>query len=174
MKGVDTRQGRRRWWAATALGGAVALGSPVTSSCGSPPLELCGQIPDGGCPIGRGGTCDDATCAGLYDCVSGTWQRVKVCTGGSGTTTSASSGAGGSGGGGCVPVTIDRSLEVAGCKSNLQTPDCPAAAAESCTACEGCDDFFLCELDTSMAPYVPYWAHVAFCDPSGKVVLTTP
>lgn len=141
------------------------------ASCGDGGrLALCGQIPDQGCPIGRGGTCEDATCPALYDCVAGAWKLVQKCAANTTTSSSSSSGAGGAGGGSCVPVTIDRSKEVDGCV-NLQTPDCPAVAAESCTACEGCEDFFLCEQDAMGAPF---WVNVAFCDASGRVVLTKP
>jgi hypothetical protein len=125
-------------------------------------LLLCGQIPDGGCPIGRGGTCDDHACVGLYDCVQGSWTLVEGCEGGSG-------GAGGSdagGAGGCEPVMIDKTGEATGCKPDLQSPDCPLVAAETClaSAClTDCGDFFLCTKDG--------WIDVAYCDIDGKLVI---
>jgi hypothetical protein len=134
----------------------------------SPELLLCGEIPEGGCPIGRGGTCDDATCVALYDCVEGRWTMTTRCDRGSGAGGSGG-GAGGSGGGAggsCTLVTLDHTGEQGGCAPDLQSPDCPAAAAETCaeTAClTGCLDFFLCTKEG--------WATVAYCDEDALLVL---
>src|SRR5438067_1179834 len=71
-----------------------------------PPVQLCGEIPAGGCPIGRGGTCDDVTCNGLYDCVDGAWTLAKACPGdgGPGDGGPIDGGDGGpDGDGGCTP-----------------------------------------------------------------------
>jgi hypothetical protein len=134
-------------------------------ACDSPGVLVCGQIPDGGCPIGRGGTCDDVYCAALYDCVGGDWEQVESCPNNPVTSSSASSsGAGGGGEGGCSPLVIDHTTEVEGCTPDLQEPDCPAEAAETCPnpCLTGCADFFLCEADG--------WTMVAFCDDSLSLV----
>jgi len=137
----------------------------LVAACGSP-LDVvpCGRIPGAGCPIGRGGTCDDVTCEGLYDCVEGAWTLVEECgqvvgQGGSG------GGASVGGAGGCAPaVTIDRANETDGCLPALQSPDCPANAAEVCEPClTGCADFYLCE--------ALGWQFVAYCDDEGLLVV---
>lgn len=137
----------------------LALGS--LWACGSPDLKLCGEIPEGGCPIGRGGTCDDAYCAALYDCVDGDWTLSETCEGqgGSPATSSATTGVGG-----CDGVVIDRTGETEGCMPDLQSPDCPAEAAEVCPnpCLTGCVDFFLCRKE---------WVSVAYCDDLGEIVL---
>ncbi|HZF49462.1 MAG TPA: hypothetical protein VE093_12475 [Polyangiaceae bacterium] len=141
----------------------------LASGCGSgSELKLCGQIPADGCPIGRGGTCEDATCAALYDCIEGAWTPVETCSGFGGA--GGGGGAGGIGGvggaGGCTPVMFDRSEETTGCEPDLQNPDCPAVAAETCAemACfTDCLEFFLCTKDG--------WRDVAYCDPDGVLVV---
>ncbi|MBK8252318.1 MAG: hypothetical protein IPK82_06565 [Polyangiaceae bacterium] len=155
------------------------LAAGVTLVClGCSPYDtqivLCDQIPDGGCPTGRGGTCEDKLCQALYDCVNGVWQRTEVCegnaagAGGSGGNLP-SGGSGGSvgglggAGGECTPVMFDHSNDAEGCTPDLQTPDCPAAVAESCAeqACTtGCLDFFLCTQNG--------WNAVAYCDEDGN------
>ena len=140
-------------------------------------VVLCEEIPEGGCPTGRGGTCDDPLCNALYDCVNGVWKQTKVCEQGSGGSGGGAGGGGaasgsgggldctpGGGAGGCTPVLLDHSGEVGGCSPGLQSPDCPAAAAEGCaeTAClTGCTDFFVCKADG--------WAAVAYCDMNCKL-----
>lgn len=150
------------WFAAAVVAGSAAAG------CGSSgDLPLCGQIPEGGCPIGRGGTCDDLACAALYDCVEAAWTVVESCPGGGGAGgAGGEGGSGGEGGGGCEPVVIDRTGEASGCEPDLQSPDCPASAAEVCAASAcltDCSDFYLCTADG--------WADVAYCDPDGELVL---
>ena len=137
------------------------------TACDSPGVQTCGQIPQDGCPIGRGGTCDDVYCAALYDCVQGSWDIVTSCDQNPVTAAvSTGAGAGGGGEGGCAPVGIDHSTEVEGCTPDLQEPDCPAVAAETCPnpCLTGCSDFFLCEADG--------WGLVAFCDDELDLVLT--
>jgi hypothetical protein len=135
----------------------VALGA--AHGCASNDVEPCGLIPEAGCPIGRGGTCEDRTCGALYDCVDGNWRLAEVCSGNTGGF-----GGGGSGAGGCEPSMIDRTGETDGCTPDLQEPDCPAAAAEVCQPClSGCFDFYLCKAEG--------WEAVAFCDEDGHVVI---
>lgn len=146
---------------------ALPLALSLPAACGdlSDNLKLCGQIPEGGCPLGRGGTCADQTCNGLYDCLEGAWTLVEACPGGTG-------GSGGGGpdagaGGDCEKVVIDHTEETSGCVPDLQNPDCPAVAAETCvvSAClTDCVDFYLCKKDG--------WALVAYCNEEGEVVPT--
>ncbi len=151
----------------------VALAAGLGPGCGSlgDGIQLCGQIADGGCPIGRGGTCSDHACAALYDCVGGAWTRTTTCGhagqgGQSGEGGAGASGQGGVGGAACTPVVIDHTGETSGCAPDLQSPDCPAAAVETCaeTAClTDCADFFLCKTEG--------WSAVAYCNDEGQVVL---
>lgn len=145
---------------------ALVAASAASAACPGPGgVQPCGQIPEDGCPIGRGGTCRDPYCAALYDCLDGRWERVEVCPGFE-PSTSAGSAAGGSGGagqGGCAGVAIDRTGETTGCMPDLALPDCTVAAAEACRPCStGCIDFFLC---TDQG-----WVAKAFCDQDGDVV----
>lgn len=134
----------------------------------------CGVIPGDGCPLDRGGTCDDRSCDALYACEAGGWRLVESCPpdgdGGHGASGGvAGAGAGGAAGagagvGGCAPATIDHTGEHTGCDQDLvEAPDCPVEAAESCHPCEtGCVDFFLCTADG--------WDLVAYCTDEGEVV----
>lgn len=142
-----------------AFAGIGSLGA-----CGAPAdIKLCGQIPPDGCPLGRGGTCDDPLCAALYDCVDGVWTRKEICAfGGAG----GAGGGGGFGAGGCPLIVIDHTGEADGCTPDLQSPDCPASAAEVCasSAClTDCVDFFLCTQGG--------WIDVAHCDPDGNLMI---
>jgi hypothetical protein len=146
-----------------ALAGLAA--GPGCSSLGPP--KLCGEIPEGGCPAGRGGSCTDRACAGLYDCVDGKWIELERCPPRSGDG-GMDAGRGDAGSdGSCEPVVIDHQGEVTGCAPNLQNPDCPAALAEACSPapCQtDCTDFFLCTKDG--------WTEVAYCDEQGQVVVS--
>jgi len=158
-----------RWKLVVAAMAALPVGW-LAGACGSAgDVKLCGQIPADGCPIGRGGTCEDVFCAALYDCVDGAWVEVEACAGFGGGA-GGMGGAGGEGGaggaGGCTPVMFDHTGETTGCEPDLQNPDCPAVAAETCaeTAClSDCLDFYLCLKDG--------WKDVAYCDPDGKFVI---
>jgi len=133
-------------------------------------VQLCDEIPENGCPKGRGGTCDDPVCAALYDCIDGLWEKTETCegnaVGGAGGATTGSGGAGGSGGA-CTPITFDHSDEKIGCMPDLQSPDCPVVAAEQCpeSAClTDCTDFFMCKQEG--------WIAIAYCDDKGAVIAT--
>jgi hypothetical protein len=145
---------------ARALALAFTFAAAVAAHAGCqdlPPVVPCGRIPDQGCPIGRGGTCDDPVCAALYDCVDGKWTSVQTCGSFDGGTDSGSMEAGP-----CTPTGIDTTGATTGCTPDLQSPDCPAEAAEPCaeTAClTGCLDFFLCTKDG--------WTAVAHCSDDG-------
>lgn len=144
----------------------------VPPSCQELPDAIpCGEIPANGCPVGRGGTCDDPTCAALFDCVDGKWTTVKQCPLPDGGPDMSDGGDAGQGGGGvCTPTGIDTSHQGIDCMPDLEEPDCPVEAAEPCqeTAClTGCVDFFLCQkLDGGVA-----WIDVAYCDDSGQLVV---
>lgn len=136
----------------------------VGAACGDPGgVETCGEIPEDGCPSGRGGSCDDLVCAGLYDCVGGEWTLEEDC--GEVSDASTTTGAGGAGGAGaCDLPELDRTGEVSRCTPDLQEPDCPVAAAEVCVPCmSGCVDFFLCTEDG--------WLDVAACAGTGELVI---
>ncbi len=141
----------------------IPLAFALPAACGGGSgLLLCGQIPEDGCPIGRGGTCDDLTCAALYDCVDGAWRLVEPCPGGGQDNLD-----GGTNPDGCAKPVIDHTGEKTGCTPDLQNPDCPAVAAEQCyeTVClTDCIDFFLC---TEAG-----WDLVAYCNEEGAIVLT--
>lgn len=159
-------------WVACFLG-PIAI---AWASCQEFPEAIpCGQIPDDGCPIGRGGSCDDVFCAALYDCVEGAWTVVTTC----GATDAGADGsdggavdagdAGDAGPDACSPTGIDHTDESVGCTPDLQDPDCPANAAEPCaeTACAtGCLDFYLCTADG--------WRGVAHCTDEGAFALDSP
>lgn len=152
-----------RAYAAAAL--LLASGAIVASACSGSSVQLCGIIPDGGCPIGRGGTCDDPSCAGVYDCVDGDWTLVTACdgTGGSGSTGTMSTGSVSSASG-CMPASFDHTNEKDGCTPDLLPPDCPIVAAELCNPCvTGCVDFFMC---TSAG-----WDDLAYCTEEGELVI---
>jgi hypothetical protein len=161
--------------AVVVLAALAAAALPSGGCYDSPPLKLCGEIPANGCPIGRGGSCDDASCAGLYDCVEGQWTLSVDCSADGGT----SSGSGGGDAGAdasCSPVTLSHDGELQGCKPDLESPDCPVVAAES-TCVErvcltGCIDFFLCvyDADPNTADHRS-WSAVAHCDDNGELVI---
>lgn len=165
-----------------ALGLALAGCYPYDTS-----IKLCEDaVPEGGCPTGRGGTCDDPACKALYDCIDAVWKQTSTCDGGAGgstatggfagsTPTGGTAGAGGStatgGAGGCAPIALDHTGETTGCSPPLQPPDCPAVAAEQCpeSAClTDCADFYLCRLEMGS----PAWVPVAYCDLDGVLVLS--
>ena len=159
---------RRVLVAALAIFAAATLASP--GGCTSTAPVLCGEIPPGGCPVGRGGTCVDRTCAALFDCVAGTWTITQSCPeldGGTDGGGGSDAGAGTGGGGPCTPVRFDHQGERPDCTPDLESPDCPAVAAEGCaeSACSaGCTDFFLC--------LTSGWTAVGYCDDSGRLTVT--
>lgn len=137
-------------------------------------LLLCGEIPAKGCPLGRGGSCDDQTCGALYDCVGGKWTLAVDCPADAGT--SATSGSGGDSGtdAPCTPVVISHAGELIGCKPGLEEPDCPAAVADGACAesvcLTGCIDFYRCVHDPDPL-HDRSWSAVAYCDEDGQLVI---
>src|SRR5262249_33007863 len=116
--------------------------------------------PEEGCPIGRGGTCLDRACAGLYDCVDGKWTLVRACA----PNNVVDAGNGDGGPDGCTPPDVGPKAGAGTCSPDLELPDCPLAAAACAeTACStGCTDFFACEPEG--------WLLVAYCDEDGHFV----
>jgi len=151
---------RTLWLLAICISSIPCL---TLSACGSDYIvQPCGEIPQDGCPVGRGGTCDDLACAALYDCTDGAWRLLETCPNGGGGEPD-----GGNVLDGCVKPIIDHAGETTGCTPDLQNPDCPAVAAEQCveTVClTDCLDFFLCTQEG--------WNLVAFCNEEGQIVLT--
>ena len=132
------------WAVLVVLAGA---GLP-SGACGSTAdLKLCGQI-RGKLPIGRGGTCEDETCAGLYDCVEGKSVPGRALlqraggAGGSAVVEAARGPAALYAGAARSPGGADRG----NCKPDLQDPDCPQRPpprpAPRPFAVPGCVDFF--------------------------------
>jgi hypothetical protein len=63
-------------------------------------------------------------------------------------------------------LVLDHTGEVTGCTPDLQSPDCPASAAETCVASAcltDCIDFYLCTAEG--------WKSVAYCDAEGQIIL---
>jgi hypothetical protein len=150
--------------ALAALAGAAFAALPIGGCQGSGELLLCGEIPANGCPLGRGGSCDDVLCAGLYDCVEGRWTLGLDCKRDGAPNGSADAGPDAA----CTPAMIAHDGEVPGCTPDLQNPDCPVTAAESVcreSVClTSCTDFFLCTKDG--------WSLAAYCDEEGELVLS--
>lgn len=145
-----------------ALSLAAGLAVGMSAGCRSE-IELCGQIPADGCPLGRGGTCEDEVCAALYDCRDGAWTHVEQCPPGQGEPDEPSNVSPASFD--CERVTFDHTGEAKGCEPDLQEPDCPVAAAELCpeqVCTTGCSDFFMCLEDG--------WVDVAHCTPEGQFI----
>ena len=141
----------------------AALVVQLAAACSAGVSRPCSDIPVDGCPLDRGGTCEDPECAALYACYDGRWSLHERCEQGAGGDGGGGAAGGGAGAGGCAGVTIDHQGETIGCLPELQLPDCPAAIAESCQPCiTGCGDFFLCTEEG--------WHLVAFCSEEGNVV----
>ena len=134
------------------------------------------MIPSGGCPVGRGGTCDDVECDALYDCTSGKWVETKHCShpdGGAGDAGSDGGREGGavlgdSGSDACTPIHVGMSGATQDCV-DLQTPDCPISVAENLCAEQVCSsidclDFYICKEGNL--------EHVASCTDDGTFVLS--
>lgn len=160
--GSEPRERRFVAAVAWALLAMLVVGSACT---GADPLQLCGEIPEAGCPLGRGGTCDDRTCAALYDCRDGKWTLATTCEPADGPP--AEEQPDDEDQSDCERPSIDWAEEATGCEPDLQHPDCPASAADMCASAvclTDCSDFFLCT-DAG-------WTVVAYCADDGQVVLT--
>lgn len=148
-------RGRTPAWCARIGVALLAVGCG-----GGGDLRPCNDIPEGGCPLDRGGSCEDPACAVLYACFDGAWEEHEQCTANTQTTASVSAS---SSTGGCAPFEIDRTGETSGCQPDLLEPDCPADALDTCSPCSlGCVDFYLCLAEG--------WVNVAHCTEEGDVV----
>jgi hypothetical protein len=156
-------------WALISASVALAAGA-AQGACTGDRIESCPEIEPGGCPTDHGGTCDDPYCTALYRCDGGVWKLVEHCpVGGGGNGGVGPGGSGGAGQGGCEALSIDDSEAQTGCWPDLQVPDCPAEAAETCHPClTGCSDFYLCLAD---GPSDVAWSAVAFCNEDDEVEL---
>jgi hypothetical protein len=99
----------------------------------------------------------------VYDCQRGAWKVTQNCGDGAGGGGAAGAGAAT---GGCQGAPIDVPSPATGCTPDLQDPDCPVEAAESCMPCaSGCSDFFACTASGHVL--------VAYCDADGGLVLVS-
>ncbi len=150
--------------ALAALAATAFAALPIGGCQPSTMPLLCGEIPKNGCPLGRGGSCDDVLCAGLYDCVEGQWTLGLDCKREGAPNGSTDAGPDAT----CAPAMIAHDGETNGCTVDLQNPDCPVAAAEavcSQSVClTSCTDFFLCTKDG--------WSLAAYCDEEGELVIS--
>lgn len=140
----STKSGIRRS-CALALASLVA-GLMATPACGDTATEhACTNIPAGGCPLGRGVSCQDPSCEAVYACRAGNaWELAHACPAHeAGAPRDAAVEArpvvdaaidappGANGGPGCGP---------------LQPPDCALGFALVCpSGCCDCEDLFVCQ-----------------------------
>lgn len=144
---------------AEARGWVAVLCVTIMGCRGCNERKLCSALPEGGCPLSRGGTCSDLQCSALYACMEGAWELYEQCAD---ATSSASLSTSGSGG--CGSVAIDVADEAEGCMPDLQPPDCPHEVLESCRPCGAeCIDFYACTRSG--------WLDVAYCTEAGNVVV---
>ncbi len=138
-----------RLFAWTGLGGVLGLVVTAASACSDdlPIAAPCTNIPQGGCPVARGVSCDDPSCEAVYACRPGdVWELEKACPareGGArvdGAVASSDAGA-------PFDAAIDAppgAFGGPGC-SSLVLPDCALGLALACGAdCCGCEDLFVC------------------------------
>lgn len=165
-----------------AFGALVASATAASSCQGLPEGETCSDIPDGGCPIDRGGSCADPTCDAIFLCNNGLWSLETKCPAQQvpeGGTGSGGSGTGGSaptpcttdpvGDAGCTVVNLDAGDTATECTPDLMDGDCPWQVAQgSCVECvclTGCLDFYTCT--------PAGWVSVAYCDDSGDFIVSS-
>jgi hypothetical protein len=163
------------WRPVLFLSSVVVVTLMVASCQDLPNGTPCEGIPSGGCPIDRGGSCDDPDCSAIYLCDNGHWHISEVCPvrtedggmpdgGDAGPVSVCMGGDGGT----CTPVTFDTTGQTANCSPALDATqgDCPANVAEgSCAECvclSGCLTFLLCT--------TPGWVEVGYCTCDGTFV----
>ena len=130
----------------------------------------CSDIPDGGCPLADGLSCDDPACAAVYLCRQGNvWELQKECpphppSDATVDVTDASEDADAADAGAIRDAAIDAppgAYGGPGCV-DLQLGDCPLGVALACTAaCCGCDDLYVCNAGN--------WDFWGYCGPNGPV-----
>jgi hypothetical protein len=156
----------------------AALPTLAVVACqpGLPIGTACGEIPSGGCPSDRGGTCKDPTCTGVYTCIDGEWKLDKTCPpepdagSGGGEPSDAAVDGDAAPLDACTPFMFNDQHQTQNCGPSLENPpDCPSQAAEGCleSACiTGCTDFFMCTKKG--------WIDVGYCDDDGGFHDTQP
>lgn len=130
----------------------------------------CSNIPEGGCPLADGLSCDDPICEAVYLCrQNNVWELQKQCPArapsDAATVTDAAAGdADASDAEGIRDASIDAppgAFGGPGCQ-DLQLGDCALGVALSCaSSCCGCEDLFVC---TSGA-----WSYWGYCGANGPV-----
>jgi hypothetical protein len=186
------------WRAALSVGLplAIALGIHVAATSCQPLPEGAGcvDIPTDGCPIDRGGSCEDPTCHAIYNCNDGKWSLAQICPdGGTGGDVGIGSGTGTGGGdagpigeclnpttapdGGPCPMAnfdLTGNLGPDQCTPDLQLScgDCPyEVATGTCTDCicvSGCLTFYVCA-NRAMGMG---WYEVGYCTDDGQFFLS--
>jgi len=142
-----------RFWVAVVVASAGSLAVAATPSCAEEATaQACTNVPAGGCPLSRGVSCEDPTCAAVYACRDGNvWELDRTCP-------PREAGA---------PVDAGEASDAADAAPNpprdastdappgayggpgcdvLQLPDCSLGLALACpSGCCGCEDLFVCE-----------------------------
>lgn len=103
----------------------------------------CTNIPEGGCPLAFGQSCNDPACSAVYACLPGNqWELRGACAPHEAGAMDA----------GTEAALKDSNIDAPpgafggpGC-ADLQMPDCPLGVAILCTSgCCGCEDLFVCQ-----------------------------
>jgi hypothetical protein len=137
---------------------AIGLGSVAAACQGFGEVPHCGQIPSGGCPSSSGGSCDDRTCAAIYQCTDTGWTLQEHCAPTDGGGATDVSDGGGEGDTLCSQVNPEPGSSDCD-SSELQDTDCSVQLAYGCgaSAClTGCTDFFVCRSGL--------WLLAGYCD----------
>lgn len=114
----------------------------------------CGRIPDNGCPTPVVAACKDPTCAAVYACTSGQWDKIATCAPlpDAGTPDAATPSP--------RDASFDAPVDKGNCPTALVLPDCSLTTAQACGAnCCGCEDIFVCDNGG--------WEAWGICGPSG-------
>jgi hypothetical protein len=133
----------------------LAFAAPSAMSCADEPAPEppCADIPRGGCPLGRGASCDDPTCLAVYACRAGNvWELDHACPLRDAADARADAGDASADAPLEATPTLDAGPDAPagasggpGCGA-LQAPDCSLGFALACPAgCCGCEDLFVCE-----------------------------
>jgi hypothetical protein len=139
-----------------ALVAVLGLQVAATSACGpDDAIVACKDIPDGGCPLASGVSCEDPSCKVAYACTAGgTWVVDHACPATDAMIAEP-----------VPPIVLDSSFDAPKGDLNcvtLEMPDCPASLAEQCgVGCCGCENLFVCNQGT--------WTPYGSCDGDGGI-----